>query len=320
MTDQERILKLLEDGKITKDQAEELLEALDAAEEAEARASNAAEDFLKLERRRYPEIIKSEGGDVAVLPKPVLAIPISEIISEKLLEASINDVLMPLPPIPPVLTPDSLVYELASEEFERNLPKGPRWVRVVSVSGDVTVRVDPELVNPVAHGDNGPLPITTPAGKGKLTITALNEDLDLVLPLGHGVILDVKSGDVEIQECFAIGQVLSGDVSLESVSGVILTVMSGDVNGTLLINEGKHAIKVMSGDADICLLSGSSVSVQGVVRSGNINVDTSKNKNSTFGYVGSKRFIATVGKPEKTGASLDLSAMSGDLTLEVDDE
>jgi hypothetical protein len=327
MTDQERILKLLESGKITKDQAEELLEALDAAEEAESRASNADEDFLKLERKRYAEIIKSEQGNVAVLPKVTInPKSLSEIISESSLDDAIKTMLlpmfgqMPLPPIPPALMPDSLAYELALEEFERNLPKGPYWVRVVSVSGDVTVRVDPELVTPVAHGNNGPLPITAPARKGKLTITVLNEDLDLVLPLNYGVILDVKSGDIEIEECFAIGQVLSGDVSLDSVSGVILTVMSGDVNGTLLINEGKHALKVMSGDADIRLLSGSSVSVQGVVRSGNINVDTSKNKNSTFGYVGSKRFIATVGKPEKSGASLDLSAMSGDLTLEVDDE
>jgi hypothetical protein len=317
MTDQERILKLLESGKISREEAERLLTALDAAEEAESQE----DDFVKFERRRYPEIIKSEGGNVAVLPKAtVIPQALSEMISEKLREASSNDVLLPLPPIPPVPTPDALAYELTSEEFERNLPKGPHWVRVVSVSGDVTVRVDPELVTPVAHGDNGPLPITTPDGKGKLTITVLNEDLDLVLPLNYGVILEVKSGDVEIEECFATGQVLSGDVSLESVSGVILTVMSGDVNGTLLIDKGEHAIKVISGDADIRLLAGSSVSVQGVVRSGNINVDTSKNKNSRFAYVGSKRFIATVGRPEKLGASLDLSAMSGDLTLEVDDE
>jgi hypothetical protein len=316
MTDLERILKLLEDGKISKDQAEALLNALDAREEAEETYLDGK--FIQLERKRYPEALKSEQKGVATVLENL---PVASIISHPFRETSLEDVLSPL--IPSVFPSDSSTFELASQDFERNLPKGPTWVRVVSVSGDVTVRVDPELVSPVAEGEHGPLPITTPedeAAKGKLTVVVLDEDLDLSLPLGYGVILDVKSGDVDIEECFAIGQVLSGDVRLESVSGVILTVMSGDVSGTLLITEGKHAIKVMSGDADIHLLSGSSLSVQGVVRSGNINVDTSKNKNSTFALVGSKRFIATVGKPEKSGASLDLSAMSGNLSLEVEDE
>jgi hypothetical protein len=320
VTDLERILKLLEDGKISKDQAEALLNALDAGGEAEE--TNLDGKFIQLERKRYPEVLKSEQeGVAAVLER----LPVAEIISNHLLEASSNDALTPLPPFPPALSVDALAFELASQDFERNLPKGPTWVRVVSVSGDVTVRVEPELVSPVAEGEHGPLPITTPedeAAKGKLTVVVLDEDLDLSLPLGYGVILDVKSGDVDIEECFVIGQVLSGDVRLESVSGVILTVLSGDVSGTLLITEGKHAIKVMSGDADIRLLSGSSVKVQGAVRSGTVTSKTvtSKNKSSNVGYISRNRLTAKIGKPERTGAHLDLSAMSGNLSLEVDDE
>jgi hypothetical protein len=303
VSDQERILKLLADGKITKEQAEKLLEALESAEKVEAN-----DEVITLNGKSYQKLVPTYvTRDIAeVVPKTV-----DKVVEELLKTPLVQNAFLPVVELKP------LEFSFEAKEFKHALLESQQWVRVISSAGDVRVRVDPTLVTPIANGENGPLPITTPHGQDKPTVNALSEDLELILPMGYGVMLDVKSGDVDIEECFAIGQVLSGDVRLDSVSGVILTVMSGDVAASLLITEGQHAIKVMSGDADIRLLSGSSVQVQAVVRSGTI---TSNRKNASAGYVSNKRFNTTVGKPQKTGAHLDLSAMSGDLNLEVDDE
>jgi DUF4097 and DUF4098 domain-containing protein YvlB len=308
MTDQERILKLFETKKISKVQAEALLEALDNAELDNAEdidtknvdplkeLRNYDRDrsgFNRIEHPPTAEITGVWGSKIAVNPPDF-----SEI-------------------FPPTL--DTLAYNL-SVEMGDSLPYKEflgitQWVRVISTSGDVRINVDPELVAPIAYGDNGVLPVTKP--NGKLNVVVVNEDLELILPRNYGVMLDVKSGDVEIEQGVVLGQVLSGDVTLEAVTGVIITVMSGDVHANLALSTGKHAIKVLSGDANVHLLAGSSVRVEGSVRSGTINLDSTKHKFSHVGYIGQRRFNVSVGKAE---AELELAALSGDLSVEAEEK
>jgi DUF4097 and DUF4098 domain-containing protein YvlB len=301
MTDQERILKLLEKGKISKEQAEELLEALDDFEEvADAKALDPLKELRNYDRDRsgfnrieHPPTARITGvrGSSMFIDLP----DFSEM-------------------FPPTL--DTLAYNLNVETGNilpyKEFSGVSQWVRVVSTSGDVRITVDPELVAPVAYGDNGALPITKP--NGKLNVVVVDEDLELTLPRNYGVMLDVKSGDVEIEQGVVLGQVLSGDVTLQAVTGVILTVMSGDVHANLRLITGKHTIKVLSGDANVHLLQGSSVRVEGSVRSGTINLNTKDHNFTHVSYIGQRRCIATVGKAE---AELELSALSGDVSVEV---
>jgi DUF4097 and DUF4098 domain-containing protein YvlB len=307
MSDQERILKLLENGKISKEQAEELLEALDNFEEAvTAKEFDPLKELQNYDKELFPEVNRG-------LQNPKVA----QIV--KLLNLGEKAPFIELPEIPPIPTSDALAYNLGIETGDL-LPhqaflETSQWVRVVSTSGDVRVQVDPELVSPIAYGDNGALPIMKP--NGKLNVVVVNEDLELILPRNYGVMLDVKSGDVDIEQGFVIGKVLSGDVTLEAVIGVIMTVMSGDVHANLRLTTDKHAIKVLSGDANVHILPGSSVRVEGSVRSGTISLDSKDHKFTHIGYLGQRRFNAAVGKAE---AELELSALSGDLRLEVVDD
>ncbi len=314
MTDQERVLKLLEEGKISKEEAEGLLSALDETDTAAVTSDQSNLERLRnLDKEHFPAGLSQILGSINQGIEPR---------TTKMIEARVQKVLdkfdIPAPPMPPFPPePETVVSDFASRLLPPELPSELQWVRVVSAAGDVTVRVDPTLITPVAEGDEGPVPITTETNKGSLTVTTLNEDLELTLPENFGVFLDVKSGNVDVEGCFVIGKVLSGDVRLEAVTGVILTALSGDVDANLLLSEGKHAINVLSGDADVTLLAGSSVKVQGTSRTGDIHVDTSKSKNASFTFSGKRRFVATVGE---AAAHLELSALSGDLSLEVDDE
>jgi hypothetical protein len=308
MTDQERILKLLEKGKISKAEAEELLEALDDFEEVFT-AKEA--DFLKeLPNLTGDQVFPMKIGTGSTKSERFAKLVHLDVELPKadLLDANI---------IPPTL--DALAYNLGIETGVslpyKEFSGVSQWVRVISTSGDVRINVDPELVAPIAYGDNGVLPITKP--NGKLDVIAVNEDLELTLPRNYGVMLDVRSGDVEIEQGVVLGQVLSGGVTLEAVTGVILTVMSGDIHANLQLTAGKHAIKVLSGDANVHILPGSSVRVEGSVRSGTINLNSKDHKFTHVGYIGQRRFNASVGKAE---AELELSALSGDVRLEVVDD
>lgn len=311
MSDQERILKLLENGKISREEAEELLEALDDFEEVvSAKEADPIEELKNLDRNIHTMMRENSSH-----PKAARIVKLLNL-GEKLpfVDIELPDIDIPLPP-----TLDALAYNLGVETGDLSPYKEflgiSQWVRVISTSGDVRINVDPELVAPIAYGDDGALPITKP--NGKLNVVAVSEDLELSLPRNYGVMLDVRSGDVEIEQGVVIGQVLSGDVRLEAVKGVIMTVMSGDVHANLRLTTGKHAIKVMSGDANIHLLPGSSVRVEGSVRSGDIHLDGKDHKFTHVGYLGQRRFNAAVGKAE---AELELSAMSGDVRLEVIDD
>ncbi len=312
MTDQERILKLLETKQISKEEAEGLLEAL---EDAEGFATAKEVDPLqKLQTLHSDQVFPMKIGTGSTKAERFAKLVHVNVELPNVDLSKLGLDLSDAGFFPPTL--DTLAYNL-SVEMGDSLPYKEflgitQWVRVISTSGDVRVRVDPELVAPIAYGDNSALPITKP--NGKLNVVVVNEDLELTLPRNYGVMLDVKSGDVEIEQGVVLGQVLSGDVTLEAVTGVIITVMSGDVHANLALTTGKHAIKVLSGDANVNLLHGSSVRVDGSVRSGAINLDTKNHTFSHIGYIGQRRFMATVAKGE---AELKLAALSGDLTVKA---
>jgi hypothetical protein len=314
MSDQERILKLLETKRISKEQAEALLEALENAEEtASTKNVDPLKELRNLDRERFGAISKESNNAKDIRLAKVLnwteKLPAIELPEVDIFPSTLD--------FPPTL--DTLAYNLSVETGD-SLPYKEflgisQWVRVVSTSGDVRVSVDPELVAPIAYGDNGALPVTKP--NGKLNVVVVDEDLELVLPRNYGVMLDVKSGDVDIEQGVVLGQVLSGDVTLEAVTGVVLTVMSGDVHANLALTTGKHAIKVLSGDANVKLLKDSSVRVNGSVRSGTINLNPHSDKFTHVGYIGQRRFTVSVGKAE---AELELSALSGDLHVRAEDD
>jgi hypothetical protein len=374
MTDQERILRLLQDGKITREQAEELLEALDEADSAsfvtegnlaleqqslsrdleklatiddkvlrkleriaylkdsgiaalEGKSAKelatvdeallrkleriayvkeqgleiTEEDLIELDRGRYGEIYS---GTVTVneetrkawgmSPESIPAIPLTPP----------TPPMPPLPPIPP------------TKNKANDLPKDLTWINVKAISGDVNIQVDAGLSKPVVEGDDGPLPVYMPEnsnGKDKLSIESLDEDLDITLPENYGVILEVKSGDVSIEDCFVAGKVLSGDVSLENIKGLQLTVMSGDVDGNFQLRDGTHSLEVASGDVSLIFQEGSSLTFQGNVQAGDTTIRHSKGDLNHENM----SFEGTVGSGD---ADFLIVVQSGDLNIDIEAE
>ncbi len=319
MSDQERILKLLEEGKISTEQAEGLLEALDLeeTESAELASENQspprelaeidkeqaalAKRTLELDRGRYGEIVVGNNAQGSNSP-------VAEILGSFVLPT------LPVPPIPPLppIPPQSSGQTESSEQTRpQDLPEDLTWLMVKTSSGDVSIRVDPAIDAPIIEGEDGRLPVQQTSSRGEFSVESLEDDLEITLPENYGVILEVKSGDVDIEDCFVTGKVLSGDVSLENITGLRLTVMSGDVDGNFKLTQGTHSLEVASGDVSLIFQEGSSLSFEGSVQAGDATISSPNNDLNHEDM----NFEGKVGAGE---AQLLLEVQSGDLNIDIE--
>jgi hypothetical protein len=360
MNEERKILELLGSGKITVDQAQDLLDALDDTKSVSfegnlalkrdalaadmSRLTGANDELLaKLERlaalrergiksELIDELVKARDVDEKLLQKLERIAALKErgvdIAEKDLLELDrgrygeiiassktyVDDVVrnaieraMPVPPVPPV-PPVAPTFPFTQTT---DLPNDVRWIRVNVLSGDVDIAVNPHVKTLQVEAEEGAN--IQQDDDGNWTVTLKNDDLSLEIPEGYGVMLEVKSGDVSAQVPVIRGSVMSGDVSLEDVEALDLTVMSGDVDATLKLNKGKHRLEVSSGDVSLNLQTGSSVSYQGSVFSGDVEInypegDFSQENTSFEGKVG------------EGSAQLLLEVQSGDIDIEIEDE
>lgn len=300
MSDQERIHQLEREGKITPEEAERLLAALGELSEAE-------EEMAALDARLEPEAAPS----AAPAPSPAAG-------AEAEAAEARHDVLPEAP----------------------SAPEGLRWVRVSVLAGDIDIRVDPELREPQVESAHGNVSVSR-EGDGFLIAAAKREaaeraprregvdgfldgisdfvggllgriggDLDIRVPQGFGVVIDSKSGDVDIEGVpFVKAKLLAGDLDLRNVGGVDLSMSAGDVDATLLLTRGEHRIKVSAGDVDVKLLPGSSVTVSGSVSMGDVEAGSPLQAGRT-GMGG--RLSGQLGAG---AAKLELSLSAGDLEV-----
>lgn len=300
MSDQERIHHLEREGKITPAEAERLLAAL-------GELSAVEEEMAALDARLEPEVAPS----AAPAPSPAAG--------------------------PEAEAAEAQRSEVPSAEVP-SAPEGLRWVRVSVLAGDLDIRVDPELREPQVESDHGNVSVSR-EGDGFLITAARREkaekaprregvdgllegisdfvggilgriggDLDIRVPQGFGVVIDGKSGDVDIDGVpFVKAHLLAGDLDLRNVGGVDLSMSAGDVDASLLLTGGQHRIKVSAGDVDVRLLPGSSVAVSGRVSMGDVDAQAPLQAGRT-GMGG--RLSGQLGAG---AAKLELSLSAGDL-------
>jgi hypothetical protein len=160
-------------------------------------------------------------------------------------------------------------------------PEGLRWVRVRLTAGELEARLDPSLQMPVAEGSaevrqvGADLEVTPNMVSSSLLGGLLGPmgSLELRLPPGWGLELDSKAAQVEVQKIsFLKGRVAAGNVELEAVEGLDLEVSAGNIDGSLLLCEGQHRLRVSMGNAELDLLPGSSVRLSSGVSLGNLEV------------------------------------------------
>ncbi len=157
-------------------------------------------------------------------------------------------------------------------------PEGLRWVRVKLTAGQLEARLDPGLEAPVVEG---PAEVRRVGADLEVVPEQMNVgflsgllgragSLELRLPPGWGLEVDSKAVQVEAQGIdFLKGRVAAGNVELSAVKGLDLEVTAGNIEGSLLLHEGKHQLRVSMGNAELDLLPGSSVRVLPSVSLGN---------------------------------------------------
>lgn len=167
--------------------------------------------------------------------------------------------------------------QYARPETEGWQPEGLRWVRVKLTAGQLEAQLDPALEVPVVEGSaevrtvGRDLEIVPEMNAGFLSdLLGRMGTLELRLPPGWGLEVEGKAAQVEAQGIdFLKGRVAVGSVELEAVKGLDLEVTAGNIEGSLLLQEGTHQLRVSMGNAELDLLPGCSVRLSASVSLGN---------------------------------------------------
>jgi hypothetical protein len=242
MTERERVQALVEEGKITEEEAQLLLEAIDEADVAEAEAD------------AFVAGVSSDTGSEPTSPSA---------------------------PTPPP-QPDRPASPQGSGAPRVESPTGLRWLTIKMMAKNLEIRVDESLSEPQVEGaelerDGSGWRIETQKLEGLLSRFggAVGEafELDIRLPPEVGVSLDAKAGNVEVKDVpFFRGRVAAGNVELTRVRGIDLELKAGNLDAELLLAEGEHRVQVSMGNADVEILRGSSVRINGRASMGSLNM------------------------------------------------
>jgi hypothetical protein len=194
-------------------------------------------------------------------------------------------------------------------------PEGLRWVRLKLTAGQLEARLDPAIEMPVLEGpaevrrvgaDLEIVPETMNAGFLNGLLGRMGR-LELRLPPGWGLEVEGKAAQVEARGIdFLKGRVAVGNVELEAVKGLDLEVTAGNIEGSLLLQEGTHQLRVSMGNAELNLLPGSSVRLSASVSLGNQEIrGLERNPNGGDRQIGEGR------------ARLEVSVRMGNLEIKA---
>lgn len=192
----------------------------------------------------------------------------------------------------------------AAQPRASTLPPGLRWVRARLRGCGVEARLNPRLQEP---GIRGPVSVREAAADLELDTDEVTDDVEIELPEGWGLELDMHGCDFEAEGlAWVRGRIHSSSVELERVRGIDLELSHCDFEAELLLTQGEHRLEVDSSDAEI-RLRGSSVKVEGRIRGGDLD------PRGPFTLRG-RDFKGLLGRGE---AHLWIEHSTGDLRLEA---
>ena len=307
MTDQERVLALIEEGKITQEEGDRLLSALGDIEAVEHETENLESSVRDQASSPADEPIPEKNESNPTSAYRAAAQQVRNKVAQEVKRSVSNK---------------------AVTEVE--VPSDLNWVRVNLLAGDIDIHVDRGLAEPVVNGkaevvkDGHDFIIkagarngddTSSEGFGGFVARLVNKfgDLDIRIPEGYGVDISSKAGDVEVRDVpYLKGSLLAGDIDAHNIGGVALSLSAGDVDISLRPTRGEHRISATAGDVDIKLLEGSSVQIEGAVTMGDFQAKgfAVKTKESMTG--GS--FSGCVGEG---AATLNIQLSAGDLDVKA---
>ncbi|MEX2542211.1 MAG: hypothetical protein WD314_10380 [Trueperaceae bacterium] len=306
MDDRERIEALAADGRITREEADRLLRVLDDIDGTERELDGVDAEVARQGSASEQQVAGGAAGnpDRRAQGRP---------------ESSDS---APPPPPPPSAASDARTFGVA--------PEGMSWVEVQLLAGDLEIEVDEELSTPTVAGQGkgettleqtargyrlrGAAGAEESTFLGRLIGGITRGNVQLWVPRGWGVRLEMKAGDVTVRGplAFLSGHLLAGDLDADELHGVDLEVKAGDIGLALRITEGRNKVHAVAGDVRIRLLADSDVKLSGRVSIGDLTVP---NEWGSSGRGLGSRFERTLGQGS---GSLDLALGTGDLEVEAD--
>ena len=342
MSEQERILQMVDSGKLSQREAAEILAALSDLGDTEEKLEDAQTE-IHAEAASLNEAEPEKLWDEAAANEAAAN------------EATVNE---------------TSANETSAGETTNagdDLPAGFKWVKINLLAGDIDVRVDTSLSEPVLKAGKAVLerdgedyvvrtqggksqggkskvknrfqgkfegkfkrkfeePFKTRDGLGDFLedmgewVSGLSSrvgDLDVRVPEGYGVFVKSKAGDVDVRGvAFLKAQLMAGDIDVQDVGGVDIVASAGDIDVDFRPTSGKHRIQASAGDVDVNLLAGSSVAFSGSVNMGDIDVERrggAVEQTSTH-IGGSARAVVGAGE-----ATFDITLSAGDLDVTIHD-
>ncbi len=292
MSEQDRIQALVEEGKISQQEAALLLEALqDPEQNTEGNTEREEDERVNVSKPitpPHPPTSLSNAEPIASTPPPGAE--------------------------PPFKAPSTS----STQEVTR-------WVTVSMLAGDLDVHIDTSLSEPAfegkaeltRRGDDFEIRQRPRQKEGESILDNLLNwvkagDLRVRIPAGYGLEVQSKAGDIDVEDVpYLKGKLLAGDVDAQDIGGVDLVLQAGDVDVSLRLTAGEHRLKAKAGDVDIVLLAGSSVTAKGTISAGSLHVEEpfTRQESMTGG-----RFEGTVGAG---AARLEVDLMAGDVSVKA---
>lgn len=210
-------------------------------------------------------------------------------------------------------------------------PEGTRWVHVTMLAGDLTLRADPDVHEVMVHGDTEGLRVE-PTADG-FAVRHLTDDrreswvdrflsrirsghVELRVPAGYGVDLNVTAGDVDLHDIpYLRGRLTSGDLDARGLRGIDFSTAAGDLDLAMTLTEGRHNLRATAGDVNVRLGADSDVTVKGSVSIGSASVRAPGFDSDHRGL--GQRFDGRIGDG---AATLEVHVTTGDVDVRVDDE
>ncbi|WP_018465221.1 hypothetical protein [Calidithermus timidus] len=160
-----------------------------------------------------------------------------------------------------------------SEPATPDAPSTLRWVRVRLTAGELVASFDPNLREPEVEGkvetrENGrDLEVAPQTTVGGLKVGRVN----VRVPAGWGLEVHGTAGEVRARGLpYVKARLMAGEVDLSDVQGVDVEVKTGQIEGSVVLTQGRHRLHVTLGEVDVKILPGSSVKVESRVGLGNL--------------------------------------------------
>lgn len=290
MNDRERIEAMVESGRITREQADQLIAVLDETDNAEH------------------EVDALQEGQPQETPNASFG----------------NTVRAAILPVAGGGQEQSQYARSTHDQLDADL----KWLEVDTFAGNLEIRVvngltAPEVVDGHITTTSNGARVTQwendDAGGSRSFLDKVvdgfrSADMEVRIPSGWGIHFDVKAGNIDVAGAVASvkGHLRAGDLTVKDTARADVKVTAGEAEIGLRAASGQHRVSVSVGQADIRILPGSNLDVSANVKFGDISARSLTKDERGIGA----RATGHVGNGASgSGGHLDVAVVTGDVKI-----